>query len=89
MFKQRERGEEMVIKPCYKNKVDLEEIKKCRYVYTRDLVRINMSRLWQLVELSNFVRHQIRAKYGKLSELRAKRRKKLDKKHRSAVAEYD
>lgn len=79
----------MAIKPCYKNKVDLEEIKNCRYVYTRDLVRINMNRLWQLVELSNFIRHQIRAKYGKLSGLRAKKKKKLDKKRRSAVAKYD
>lgn len=79
----------MAIKPCYKNKVYLEEIRNCRYVYTRDLVRINMSRLWQLIELSNFIRHQIRAKYSKLSGLRAKRRKKLDKKRRSAVAEYD
>lgn len=88
MYKRRERGG-MVIKPCYKNKVDLEEIKNCHYVYTRDLVRINMSRLWQLVELSNFIRQQILVKYGKLSGLRAKRRKKLDKKRRSAVAEYD
>ena len=80
-------NEEMVIEQRFRNNVDLREIESCHYVYSRDLVRINMNRLRRLVELSNFIRRQIRVKYAKLVGSQERKRKQLHKKCRSAVDE--
>ena len=82
-FRGQRRTERMVIKPRFQNNVNLREIESCHYVYSRDLIRINMNRLCRLVELSNFIRRQIRVKYGKLGGLREKKGKKLHEKCRS------
>lgn len=78
---------EMAVKSPFKNKVALWEIENCHYVYSHDLVRINMAKLRQLVELSNFITQLIQAKYADLARLRQENRKKSKKKRHSAIEE--